>query len=340
MKRNLRVSDVGEWGLLDLLKRHYSLKDSRVVVGFGDDVAVVDPYPKAKDYLISTVDTLVEGTHFTVGDFDPVLLGKKTIAVNLSDIAAIGGIPEFYLISLAVSGNTRVETIRKIYKGLCQEARKYGVSLINGDTVRSERLVLTLTLFGRKPKKEPLALRSNARPGQKVYITGMPGESGAGLQIILEKRHERQGRSNSRLVTRHLAPTPRIKEARALVQNLDDIAMIDVSDGVMHELSLVSRFSSVGFDIEMPAIPISSALKSYCLRKKEDPLKFALFGGEDYELLFTTATSPARVARIFSENKIRTPVSCIGTVTHGNKIILRDSEGKPLALKDITFQHF
>lgn len=335
-----RLSDVGEWGVLERIKKFYPVDDARVVVGFGDDAGIIDLSPELKEYLLVTVDMLVEGTHFIPGSYDPYLLGKKALAVNLSDISALGGIPEFFLVSLGVPATFPLKDVDRIYKGMCDESPKYNLLLANGDLVRCNRLVISITLIGKKPKDEPLPLRTSSRAGQFVYTTGTLGDSGAGLQILRSKRVFNPRSIEWRLVQRHNAPTPRVYEGRLLSTNLSDLAMIDISDGLYNELKLLSRFSGVGFDIELANIPLSTELIKYCQSRKINPYHFALYGGEDYELLFTTSATPEEVTRLFVENSLKTKVSCIGKVIPGRQIVFRDTSGRRVKPSDRTFRHF
>lgn len=335
-----RLSDIGEWGLLEKLKRFYPTADSRLLVGFGDDTAVIDPAPESKDYLLLTVDTLVEGTHFLVARYDPYLLGKKSVVVNLSDIAAMGGIAEFMLVSLAAPRSLPAKIIDNIYRGISAAAKEHNLLLVNGDTVKSRRLVITIFLVGKKPKAENLLLRSTARPEQRVYVTGMLGESGLGLYLLKSHPGFLRGRIEQRFVRRHLEPTARVDEGRLLARNFSDLAVIDISDGLYNELNLLKKFSRVGFEIELSAIPISQEMRRYCERKGLDPLHFALFGGEDYELLFTTTTPAAKVRELFSKNSPQTAATCIGKVTKTKKIRFLAPDGKIVSFSDRTFRHF
>ncbi|MCX7766969.1 MAG: thiamine-phosphate kinase, partial [Candidatus Sumerlaeia bacterium] len=222
-----KLADIGEWGLLEKLKRFYPLHNARLIVGFGDDAAVLDFSSESNFYLLATVDTLVEGTHFLSTCYEPILLGKKAVTVNLSDIAAIGGIPEFMLVSLAVPPDFPISTLNTIYQGMLSVAKEHNVILVNGDTVRSPLLTLTICLLGKKPKQEHLPLRSVARPEQYVYVTGTLGESGLGLQLLKTKRKSQLTPPERGFVRRHLDPTARVQEGQWLTLNFSDMALID-----------------------------------------------------------------------------------------------------------------
>lgn len=335
-----KLSDTGEWGLLEKLKRFYPVNDARLIVGFGDDAAVIDFSSQSDFYLLATVDTLVEGTHFLSSCYDPILLGKKAVTVNLSDIAAIGGIPEFMLVSLAAPPDFPVPILNTIYQGMLAVAKEHNVILVNGDTVRSPRLTLSICLLGKKPKQEHLPLRSAARPEQYVYVTGTLGESGLGVHLLKTKRKSQLTALERSFVRRHYEPTARVREGRWLTVTFSDLALIDISDGLFNELNLLKKFSSVGFDINLTRIPISPPLHHYCQRQGLDALHFALFGGEDYELLFTTATTPQKMQSLFSTHFPSVPVSCIGTTISAKKIKFRNLTGKTIRLSDHTFRHF
>jgi thiamine-monophosphate kinase len=368
MAECVSVSDVGELGLLERLKRFYPRRDAAVIVGYGDDAAVVAGdwglgTARSRMNLIATTDMLVEGTHFIlkgvrdwgfgVGEAKYENIGRKALAINVSDIAAMGGRPRWFLVAIGVPPRTRIADVEALYRGLCREGKKFGVVLIGGDTVRAERLTINVSVLGEIARRQELPLRSKAKPGQHLYVTGTLGDSGAGL-VMLEARGGRreagkkwQEASGKRqevweeyLVRRHLLPTPRLRAGQLLCARFSDLAMIDISDGLWNELLLLARASSVGFEISAERIPMSRALRAFCSLRSEAPLSYALFGGEDYELLFATAAAPDEVSkaiRVGSGAVLR--VSCVGRVTTKG-YVLRDQKGKQLRLANKTFQHF
>lgn len=300
----MSLSRLGEFGLIDRLRSKISTKYP-VVVGIGDDAAVLKS--NSKMLTLATTDMLIEGRHFRLGEATPEEIGWKAMAVNLSDIAAMGGKPTVAFVALGLPRSFGVKQVDAFTRGLLGAADCFGVTVAGGDTNSSDRLVVAVTLLGEvEPKR--LTLRSGARPGDAVWVTGWLGGS-------LRSR-------------RHLRFMPRVREARWLVSHFKIHAMMDLSDGLSSDLRRMATESGVGFRMDAARIPVSA--NSNCAG--------ALSDGEDFELLFTL--SPAESKKLKARKK---PVlmSCVGTVQSKNKgIVLVDEKGlqKPLAEKG--FDHF
>ncbi len=254
----MNVSDLGEFGLIDRMRK-YAPMTSSVVKGIGDDTAVLR-YTKDK-YLLFTTDMLVEGTHFT-RRMGAAGIGHKALACSISDIAAMGGVATHAVVSLGVTPKMPARFVEDIYKGMAALAKRFGVSIVGGDTVRSDKVVINVALLGEVAKKY-LVTRDKAKPGDWIFVTGTLGRS---------------------LVTgKHLNFTPRLKEARFLVKNFKPSAMIDISDGLAGDLNHILRASKVGGRLWDNAVPLT----------KGAALAQALTDGEDFELLFTLKESDA-----------------------------------------------
>ncbi len=275
----MTLSDLGEFGLIERIRARFPAPQR--AVGIGDDCAVL-PQRDGQESLVST-DMLIEGTHFLRDDITPYQLGWKSAAVNLSDIAAMGGNPTGTLLSLALPADLTVEWIDAFLDGYA--AVSAGVPLLGGDTTASpDRICINVTVLGESPSGRG-RLRSNAMEGDLICVTGPLGDSAAGLKAILDGV-ERDADVQA-LIDRHYLPIPRIKEGLELAANHQVHAMMDISDGIGSDLQHILDASGVGAEIKVDDIPLSLALKRVCKRFGWDPLALAISGGEDYELLFT-----------------------------------------------------
>ena len=282
----MKMQQLGEFGLIDRIRKMTSVPDPSWV-GIGDDCAVIPLSPEtggapASDLLVST-DMLVEGTHFLMEDISPRQLGWKSAAVNISDIAAMGGKPIATFLSLALPKTLPEQWMQEFMEGYNGISEKYGAALLGGDTTCSpDRICITVTVRGTCPRGQA-KLRSAARPGDLVCVTGTLGDSAAGLRLILGG----QKGAAPRLMDRHYTPTPRVEEGLALSCLPGVHAMMDISDGVGSDLRHILDESGVGARIDTGKLPISKELQDLCIKKGWDPRELALCGGEDYELLFT-----------------------------------------------------
>jgi thiamine-monophosphate kinase len=330
----MKMSDLGEFGLIGRIKRTASRLSASTVIGIGDDAAVLKPSSLRRELV--TTDLLLEGVHFDLSHTDFYSLGWKAAAVNLSDIAAMGGIPRFCLVALGIPPRVSVEQIAGFYRGLNTLLRKHTTDLVGGDTCSSlQGLCISVTAIGEcEPSR--IVTRSGARPGDRVYVTGTLGDSAAGLEI-LKKRGNVQGRKTRgvKLVDRHRRPMARVEWGRALALSGCVSAMIDLSDGLSSDLSHICEQSRVGADIRADCIPISSALQSMSGSLPRAPLEFALSGGEDYELLCTVR--PTNVRKIQS---LKIPMTEIGIITPGNILSLVDDRGRRKTLSPSGYDHF
>lgn len=282
----MKMQQLGEFGLIDRIRKMTSVPDPSWV-GIGDDCAVIPLSPEtggapASDLLVST-DMLVEGTHFLMEDISPRQLGWKSAAVNISDIAAMGGKPIATFLSLALPKTLPEQWMQEFMEGYNEISEKYGAALLGGDTTCSpDRICINVAVLGTCPRGKA-RLRSAARPGDLVCVTGTLGDSAAGLRLILGG----QKGAAPRLMDRHYTPTPRVEEGLALSCLPGVHAMMDISDGVGSDLRHILDESGVGARIDTGKLPISKELQDLCIKKGWDPRELALCGGEDYELLFT-----------------------------------------------------
>ncbi len=329
---------MGEIRCLEMI-RSYTKPHSYLDIGFGDDAAILKMKRKGERIAVST-DMLVQGVHFLIPASGYSDLGIKSYEVNASDMAAMGAWPVAVFISLGLPPETDVQAIRDFYRSFSQAAARHGCVIAGGDMVRSDRVVVCVTIAGTyRPGCRPL-VRSGARPGQLVYVTGWPGESGMGLKMLLENPHALGEKKYRPLIRRHLVPKARVKEGSALAESRSTGAVIDVSDGIYNELCHIARESRTCIKIKASLLPLSPRLKEACLKRGGNPMETVLFGGEDYELLFTSSLSPAQIRNMFRVHGIRTAVHEIGSVEKGRDVVLVDEKGGQIGVVDKTFQHF
>ena len=308
----------------------------QVIRSIGDDCAVLR-VEEGYD-LLWTIDSLIEGVHFDLTYTSLRLLGKKALAVNVSDIAAMGGEPQYALLSLGWPPERKLEEALELAGGMQESAREYGVALIGGDTVAAPRgLTLSLTVLGRARPNELLG-RDGAQVGDLVYVTGPLGQAAAGLEIL---RHglELPEATKKPLLQAFLDPQPQVAAGRVLAQNHLATSLIDLSDGLASDLYQICLQSRVGALVEAGHVPISPAVREVAIKTGKDPLDLALKGGEDYFLLFTGSPAKGReIDRCFAQAKLSEPY-CVGKIVSGSGIRLRT----PTVNVDISgggFDHF
>ncbi len=281
----MQLKDLGEFGLIKHLTKNMRAYDQTVVLGIGDDAAAFKV--TGNKYMLATSDMLVEGQHFLLDKITPWQLGYKALAVSLSDIAAMGGVPRYALISVGWPAYIDLEYAEKLYAGIQELATTYAVNIIGGDTVKAPQLVLDVTVLGES-ESSPVT-RSGAKPGDVIAVTGRLGAAGAGLKLLLSESSKKKltaGIANS-LITAHLKPLPRVEAAAILVKMGNPSAMIDISDGLASEVNHICASSAVGALIYADNLPVDKETRVAGKILEIDCLDWALYGGEDYELLVT-----------------------------------------------------
>lgn len=306
----------------------------KVIQGIGDDTAVVSS-PKGR--ILATVDMMVEGIHFDLHYTIPQEIGHKALAMNLSDIASMGGRPLHCLVSLGLPDSLSRPFIKDLYKGLRNLAHQYKVSVIGGNIARTHtRLIVDVTVIGEVRKRA--ILRRGAKKGHLLAVTGTLGASAAGLKL-LKKLGRNAITKHSQLVRAHLVPKPCLAEAHAMARTKSVTAMIDISDGLSTEVHHLAEESGVGFVVEEGLIPMSNAVREVAKKFHTNPLKWALHGGEDYQLLF--ALKPTRLARVHSALRaLGKKMTVIGEVRpKAEGIWLRQDNGKLKKLEPKGWDH-
>lgn len=303
----------------ELIERFFARagSPSGVVTGIGDDGAVLRPDP-GKD-LVNVIDTMVGGIHFP-DDIAPADLGHRIVAVNLSDIAAMGARPRWMTLALTMTSADE-QWLTEFASGLFDVADEYDMSLVGGDTTSGKQLVVSVQITGDIPAGQSI-LRSGARVGDTIYVTGTVGDAAAGLALM------QAGRPDSHLESRYLRPNARVQCGQALVGIAT--AAIDVSDGLYGDLRKLLDASGVGGEIDLEKLPLSAQLTGAF--DKEDQRRFALSGGDDYELCFTSAND-------MGDEVAGVPVTAIGKVTDRNDLLCRDACGI-VEFVDSGYLHF
>lgn len=331
----MKVQDWGEEGIIQYLVENFPSQDS--LIGIGDDCAVI-PQDQSDQVLLITEDALVEGVHFLKEQISPFNLGYKTIAVNVSDIVAMGGVPKYAFLSIALPKLTEKTWLCDVLQGIKEACGKWDIQLLGGDTVGSKRDVfLSLTLIGAG-SKDNIKYRHQAIPGDVVCVTGYLGDAIGGFQALQE------GISKSKevesLIRAHFQPEPHVKQGCWLGSQSGVHAMMDVSDGFACDIKRLMRSSKTGVVIETQQIPISKALREVSVLNKWDALRLALTGGEDYCLLLTVSPDAFEKIRRGFEEAFLNPLYEVGRVTdQANEIIYNVNE-KPIQMNFEVFDHF
>jgi len=323
----VKVSELGEFGLIDLLAKMAGGGDERMLIGIGDDAAA---WQGDDSIQLASVDSFIEGVHFTPETTPWQDVGWKALAVNISDIAAMGGIPRYALVALSLPDDTEVDNVTALYTGMLKLAKQYGVTIVGGDISRAPLVAIAVTILGNSPTKKILT-RSSAKAGEVVAVTGKLGAAAAGMEV-LKSRRNLDPEAESHLKNAFLHPTPRIAEGLLLVEQGVKTA-IDISDGLVADLNQICKASRVGARLEVERVPVEPAVKAAF---SEGALELALSGGEDYELLFTAGAEIVdKVKKAASR-----PVTVIGEITDGKGVSLVDKEGKPFKLAKSGWEHF
>lgn len=318
------MSRRGEFGFIDFIRSHFPDHDG--TIGIGDDCAVM---PTGEGELLFSTDLLMEGVHFLRNESSPEDVGWKAAAVNLSDIAAMGGTPVATFLSIALPKDAQGEWAERFIEGYTDISRQYDVPLLGGDTTSSLRdIAVNVGILGRCPSGRRL-MRNGAKVGETIYVTGPLGDSAGGLQAILKGIERTE--DVTRLICRHKRPIPRIEAGRLLMESGKAGAMMDISDGIGSDLRHIMKASGVGAVIDLERLPLSPELVSVCKEQGWDIYEMATSGGEDFELMFT---APAGL-----ENELDIAVYPIGKIVPGNELSWRFSN-EPMDRDFDGYKHF
>ncbi|MBI2907268.1 MAG: thiamine-phosphate kinase [Chloroflexi bacterium] len=373
----MKISELGEFGLIERVAKVIaaagvgSTRD--VILGIGDDAAA---WRRRSGLELATTDTLVQGVHFDIPPATWRELGWKALAVNISDLAAMGGAPEYALVTLGLPVSVEVEWVVQLYEGMAESAREYGCAIVGGDMARAREIFVTVSLAGSARK---LMTRSAAKPGDLIAVTGCLGSAAAGLRM-LQKGLNFDEETTRFLREAHFKPEPRVREGQLLVEK-GVKAAIDVSDGLVADLGHLCQASGVGARVRIDKVPVHPLVESTF--GPDRSRKMALTGGEDYVLLFAApaqvmdavkealagksrqalatipmivpfaprereqlsheiAVVPARKdpCTLLPETGEYLPVAIIGEVTEGTGVTVLDRSGKPIVWRGGGWDHF
>jgi thiamine-monophosphate kinase len=314
---------------------------SSVLLGIGDDAAVLKPHPH--QVLVATTDVSVEDVHFRLSYMTYRQVGHRAVVANMSDLAAMGARPRYALIVLGLGPQATTPDVNALYAGITAACVRAGAVVIGGDISASRKLFVSITLLG-EAKPHEILKRSGARVGDILYVTGTLGDSRAGLEILQgrppgDRRTGRSSLHRTYLTRRHISPTARLAEGRTLAMTRLASSAIDVSDGLAGDLRHICEESMTGAIVDLRRLPLSDSLRAYAHAWCQDPMGYALAGGEDYELLFTV---PRRLSRpvnaLIRQGRLcATPIGMITAAAAGLRAIGTDGKTRVLSAK--SYEH-
>ncbi len=335
-----QVNDVGEFGLIrrinDLLTRE-GLRSDRVTLGIGDDTASFLPHPGYE--VLVTCDSLVEGRHYLSGRITPLDLGRRAMALNISDIGAMGGRPLYALVSLGLKGELPVRDVEEMYRGFLLELNPFKAVIIGGNLTQSpDGMFIDITLMGEVEQGKGVR-RSGARPGDAIFVTGYPGQAAAGLQLLL--RAENDPDLDHPLIRVFNTPSHRAHFGAAVARAGLATAMIDTSDGFLADLGHICEESRVGADLFKEKLPVSEELRRAAALLHRDPYDFLSGDSDDYELLITCRPEDGALLLSQGTRCCPVPVTEVGRITdRPGEMALLLSDGRRQSIKPSGWDHF
>jgi len=331
----MQLKEIGEFGFIERFKPYFNDLLNEGLIGIGDDCAIIRANDE-EDYIITT-DLLMEDVHFLRHAISPFQLGYKSLAVNLSDIAAMGGTPVASFLSFAIPKDLDVEYLDQFMEGYHELSKKYNTALLGGDTTKSlKHLAINVAVIGKCPKGKARK-RGDAKAGDVICVTGNLGDSAGGLQFLLDGI---TSKSNEYLLNKHHQPEPRINEGLFLSQYSGVNAMMDISDGISSDLKHIIKASNVSAEVEIQSIPISGDLKNESAKNNWNAIELATSGGEDYELLLTVSAAEFEQIQTDFESEFHKPLIKIGTIIQGTPQIHWVNNGQSVELSSTGFNHF
>jgi len=333
----MSLKEIGEFGFIKKISRGCLIRPERIIKAIGDDAAAFTTDPA--EIALITTDLLVERVHFlrnTMTGFD---LGYKSMAVNLSDIAAMGGTAREAFVSLAVPADCSLSYLEAVYEGMKALAARFDVNILGGDTTTSKiDLIINVVVYGTVAREEMLC-RDAAEPGDMIYSTGCLGDSRAGLHLILNNIAADTDQLQN-LLRAHLRPEPHLTEGRFLARQPAVKAAIDTSDGLSSDLGHIAEESGVGATLYYENIPVSRDLEAFCGQFGFDPVEYALAGGEDYTLLCTISPAEAEGIAAAFESEFKRPLFNVGEITAAKKMQLVYPDGSAREIAKTGWDHF
>ena len=335
------LAQIGEFGLIDRIHeiiRNEGVKQSGTVLGIGDDCAAFRPSPGHE--ILVTCDCMVENRHYLPGFMSPHDIGRRAMALNISDVGAMGGRPRHALISLGLRSDTPLTDVMAVYRGFLAELNPLEALIIGGNVTKStDANFIDITLMG-EVETGKMVRRSTAKPGDVILVTGYPGQSAAGLAILLQGE-EMRGWAENPLVKAYQRPTHRAPEGQAVGATGMAHAMIDTSDGLVGDLGHICHESGVGALLHEAHLPVSKALSRFAEESGRNPMDYVLSESDDYELLITCAPEQAAAIRDAIHGIRNIPVTEIGAITaHKDRIELMAPHGVSRAVNVSGWDHF
>lgn len=323
----MKLKFLKEKELISAIREDFSVSHPGMSIGIGDDAAVIQ---FGKSSLIVTKDLLVENYHFKLPQHPAFFLGRKSLNVNISDIAAMGGTPQYALLGLGIPSSVGPRWVEDFFSGLQSAAKDQNIILAGGDVTQAKKVFISVTLLG---EGRNVIQRNGAKPGDSIFVSGTLGDSKQGLLLMMKGIKLGEGRESDFSLKAFFDPVPQVSLGKELSRLRLASSMIDISDGLSVDLGHLCEESRCGAEIHLDALPLSQALRS--LQKKL--YWCALHGGEDYQLLFTV--SPKK-AHLISRLQRRFQLTRIGRMNKGNKIIVIDKQGRKRELPAKGYQHF
>ncbi len=336
-----RVSDIGEFGLIrrisSLLDKE-GIRSERVTVGIGDDTASF--LPRSGYEVLVTCDCMVEGRHYLPGKISPFDLGRRAMTLNISDIGAMGGRPLYALVSLGLKPEISVRDVEEMYRGFLVELNPLGASIIGGNlTTSGDGMFIDITLVGEVEQGKKV-LRSGARPGDVILVTGHPGQAAAGLQLLLRSPDDSKILGHP-LVKIYNTPSHRAQLGEAIAKAGCATAMIDTSDGFLGDLGHICEESGVGAELVQEKLPVGEALREAALMLHRDPYDLFLGDSDDYELVITCRPQDAALLHSIADRCCPVPLTEVGRMTEDTReITLLLPEGGRRPVKLSGWDHF
>ena len=326
----MKLTRLDEAELIEAIRRDFGRKGKGLELGIGDDTAVLRSGSRKGERFLLTTDLLVEDVDFRRSVHPPFLLGRKSLNVNLSDIAAMGGRPRFALLGLALPRRSSPEWVSEFFRGFRSVTRESGLLLIGGDLSASDKIAVSVTVVGAARQ---VVTRGGARPGNYLFVSGPLGDAAAGRQLLEKKGGSDPARRAGRLERAFLDPRPPLELGWQLAQRRLASAMIDLSDGLSVDVRHICRESRVGAEVWEECIPLSKDIR----KNFPSPLPLALHGGEDFGLLFSVPRHRLKALRRLGRSY---PLYPIGRITRGREAVLIGPGGRKSPLPARGWQHF
>jgi len=324
---------IDELRALSAIRERFKNVSKSVAIGVGDDAAAVNINPGS--YLVVSIDSHVSDVHFRKENISPKLLARRSVAVSVSDIAAMGGVPKYILSSIGFSEEEDELYLDQLLEGFSLAEDEFEIELIGGNLTKAKELIIDITVLG-EADPDNIVKRFGAEVHDLVYVTGSLGDSSLGLKLIESEIDKKLCKS---LIDRHLIPIPRLKIGRDLAKRGIASSMIDVSDGLILDLERITVDQGLGAIIFLEKIPLSNSYIEYINEYVDDTYSLALSGGEDYELLFTSPRGNEKEIELLS-NEYQIPITEIGYINGGNLVTVLDSKGEKVLIKKRGHIHF